>query len=106
MPYLLLAAIAAVPLLLLAWLRERRWNRREYAIRTLLDCADALEAQLQDCRRRMQQLRGMLTILPEEMSADADAALSADAKVQAALKDLLAHRLWIKQHAGDASLRE
>ncbi len=106
MPYLVLVAIAATLLLLLAWLRERHWKRHERAIRTLLDGADALEAQLQDCRQRMQRLRGMLTILPEEMSADANTALSADTKVKAALKDLLAHRLWIKQHAADASLQQ
>ena len=106
MPYLLLAAIAAVALLLWAWVRERRWSRRERGIRALLDGADAFETLLQDCRQRMQRLRGMLTVLPEEMSADADSALSADAKVQAALKDLLAHRLWIKQHAAAASLQE
>jgi uncharacterized coiled-coil protein SlyX len=103
---LLLAAIAAILLLLLLWRRERGWRQRERAIRALLDGADALETQLQDCRQRMQRLRGMLTILPEEMSADADTALSADAKVQAALRDLLAHRLWIKQHAVDASLQQ
>ena len=85
---------------------EIRWRRQQRAVRVLLDGADALEAQLQDCRQRMQRLRGMLTILPEEMSADADVALSADAKVQAALKDVLAHRLWIKQHAADASLQQ
>ena len=104
-PYLLLAALATA-LLLFVWLRQRRWRRHQHAIRALLDGADALEAQLQDCRQRMQRLRGMLSILPEEMSADADGALSADAKVQAALKDVLAHRLWIKQYAADASLQQ
>lgn len=82
--------------------RERRWRRRETAIRALLDGADALEAQLLDCRERMQTLRGMLQDLPEEMIVDADEALTADDKVQAALRDLLQHRLWIKQHAVDA----
>jgi hypothetical protein len=48
----------------------------------------------------------MLIVLPEEMSARADSALQTDAKVQAALKDLLAHRLWIQQHAATASLHE
>ena len=52
----------------------------------------------------MQRLREMLSILPEEMSARADNALDADAKVQAALKDLLAHRLWIQQHAETAPI--
>ena len=54
----------------------------------------------------MQRLRGMLVVLPEEMSAQADNALSADNKVQEALKDLLAHRLWIKHHAADATLQQ
>jgi muconolactone delta-isomerase len=51
----------------------------------------------------MQQLKTMLVALPEEMSADANAALTADDKVAAGLRDLLAHRLWIKQHAASAS---
>lgn len=54
----------------------------------------------------MQHLRDMLTVLPEEMSARADCALRADTKVQAALKDLLAHRMWIQQHAATASSHE
>ena len=54
----------------------------------------------------MQRLRSQLSILPEEMSARADNALSADFKVQAALKDLLAHRLWIQQHAETATIAQ
>jgi chromosome segregation ATPase len=104
--YLFIAASAAAVVLSIVWLRERRWRRHERAIRDLLDGADALEAQLQECRRRMQRLREMLAILPEEMSADANSALSADTKVQAALKDLLGHRLWIKQHALQATPRQ
>jgi hypothetical protein len=104
--YLLIAALASTLLLSFFWLRERRWRRHQAAIVALLDGADALEAQLQQCRQQMQRLRSMLTVLPEEMSADADAALSADNKVQEALKDLLAHRLWIQQNAADASARE
>jgi hypothetical protein len=92
--------------LLAVWLHGRSLHSRQTAIRGLLDGADALEARLQECRERMQHLRDMLTVLPEEMSARADHALQADAKVQAALRDLLAHRLWIQQHAANASLRE
>jgi len=104
--YLLTAALASALVLLFFWLRERSWRRRQLAIRALLDGADALEAQLQECRQHMQRLRGMLAVLPEEMSADADNALRADSKVQEALKDLLGHRLWIQQHAADAGLHE
>ena len=106
MLYLLIFALASTVLLLLVWLRERTWHLRQSAIRALLDGADALEAQLQECRQRMQRLREMITVLPEEMSAQANAALSADGKVQAALRDLLAHRLWIQQHAGAASAQQ
>jgi chromosome segregation ATPase len=105
-PYLLIVALAAAVILAFVGLRELRWHRRERTLRALLDGADALEAQLQECRVRMQRLRGMLAVLPEEMSADAANALSADTKVQAALKDLLAHRLWIQQHASDATQKQ
>src|SRR5215469_6699227 len=104
--YLVIAAACLILASFALWLRDRGLRRHQTAIRALLDGADALETRLQECRERMQHLRDMLTVLPEEMSARANAALSADAKVQAALKDLLAHRLWIQQHAGNASLRE
>jgi len=102
---ILIAAALAVALLVLA-LRQRRVHRRIHAIRRLLDGADALEGQLLACRTRMQQLRTMLVALPEEMSATATVALTADDKVQAGLRDLLAHRLWIKQRAEQATSDE
>lgn len=106
MVYLTIALLAAAALLISIWLRRHQLRTREHVIRGLLDSADALEAQLHECKRRMQCLRGMLSVLPEEMSAQADSALQADAKVKAALKDLLAHRLWIQQHAGTATLQQ
>ena len=106
MSYLLLVALACVVALALAWPRERRLRQRDNAIRALLDGADTLEAQLQECRQRMQSLREMLVVLPEEMSERANTALNADDKVEAALKDLLAHRLWIQQNAATASLEQ
>jgi hypothetical protein len=104
--YVIFASLVAAAILGFVGLRELRWRQRERALRDLLDRADALEAKLQECRVRMQRLRDMLTILPEEMSAEADSALRADTKVQAALKDLLAHRLWIQQHATDATQQQ
>ena len=106
MPYLLLVLLAGALSLLLVWLRDRRLRERENTIRALLDGADALEVQLQECRKRMQTLKEMLVVLPEEMAEGAYTALSADDKVGAALKDLLAHRLWIKQNAGTATLQQ
>jgi len=104
--YLLLIVAAAALSLLVLFMRQRQWRARDLAMRRLLDGADALEAQLLACRSRMQQLKSMLAVLPEEMSADANVALTADDKVQAALRDLLAHRLWIKQHAAEATPAE
>ena len=106
MVYLLIVVFAAALLLLPPWLRTRRLRQRENMIRALLDGADALEARLQECRSRMQSLKEMLVALPEEMSERANTALSADDKVDAALKDLLAHRLWIQQNAATATLQE
>jgi chromosome segregation ATPase len=104
--YVIFASLVAAAILAFIGFRELRWRQRERTLRDLLDGADALEAKLQQCRVRMQRLRDMLTILPEEMSAEADSALRADTKVQAALKDLLAHRLWIQQHATDATQQQ
>ena len=106
MLYLWFIAIASVVVLAFAWLRARRLRQRENLIRALLDGADALEAQLQECRSRMQSLKEMLVALPEEMSERANTALSADDKVDAALKDLLAHRLWIQQNAETATSQQ
>jgi len=103
---LIIAIFVALLVLFAVYLNGRRLHRRERAILALLDGADAFEAQLHECKQRMQRLRDMLTILPQEMSARADQALSADPQVAAALKDLLAHRLWIQQHAQSASRRE
>lgn len=106
MNYLIALIILLVAGLLFAVWRERRWRRRDQALRHLVDGADMLEGQLLDCRERMQTLRAMLVDFPEEMTGDADEALAADHKVQAALRDLLQHRLWIQQHAAVASQQE
>jgi hypothetical protein len=105
-PYLFLVAFAGVIVVLLSLLRDRGLRRRDNAIRALLDGADTLEAQLQECRQRMQALKEMLVALPEEMSERANTALSADDKVEAALRDLLAHRLWIQQNAASATSQQ
>ena len=101
---LLNLAIALVALLGLAlWLRERVVNRRGRALRDLLDGADALEEQLQDYRRRMLSLRQTLTQLPSDMTAPAMASIDPDRQVKTALREVLAHRLWIKQQSGSAT---
>jgi prefoldin subunit 5 len=104
---LLNIAVALVALLGLAlWLRERMLNRRGRALRDLLDGADALEGQLQDYRRRMLSLRQTLAQLPSDMTAPAMASIDPDRQVKTALREILAHRLWIKQHSNSATQRE
>ena len=44
--------------------------------------------------------------MPPAISLSARATLTAEPEVQAALHDLLQHRLWLKQHGADASLEE
>jgi chaperonin cofactor prefoldin len=85
------------------WLRQRSHGRRSGALRELLDSADALEAQLHDYKTRMQGLRSLLTRLPSDMTAPAIASIDPDAQVQTALREVLAHRLWIKRESGSAT---
>jgi hypothetical protein len=99
----LIAAIGIVALLIaIAVRRELAWRRRDLALRQLLDGADALEAQLHDYRSRMRLLRGLIEKLPDDGVARAMSKVDADSQVQTALRDVLAHRLWIKQHAATA----
>jgi len=85
------------------WHRERATRLRAAALRQLLDGADALEARLQDYRARMTRLKGLLHQLPSDMTASAMLRVDTEAQVQSALRDVLAHRLWIKRESGSAS---
>jgi chromosome segregation ATPase len=91
--------------LLSAWLwhRERVARRRGTALRQLLDCADQLEAQIHDYRSRMLRLKSLLTQLPSDMTGSALPGVDTEAQVQSALRDMLAHRLWIKRESLTAS---
>jgi len=97
----LVAAMAAIGIWL--WLRARYWRLRENALRDLLDGADALEAQLEDYKSRMQRLRGMLTKLPSDMTGTAMTTIDPDVQVKNAKRDILAHRLWIQRESSKAT---
>ncbi len=97
----LLAAVAIV-FLTLGWRRLAHRNLQ----RSLVDGADALEVSLQRCRERMGELQKMLGRLPSEMAANANSSLDAGDAFQQALREVLAHRLWIRDHSAAASLRE
>jgi hypothetical protein len=95
------AAMAAIGTWL--WLRARYWRLRENALRDLLDGADALEAQLEDYKSRMQRLRAMLTKLPSDMTAPAMTSIDPDVQVKNAKREILAHRLWIQRESSKAT---
>ncbi|MEO5963594.1 MAG: hypothetical protein ABIO75_08170 [Thermomonas sp.] len=81
--FTLLAAAA----LFLMW-RLRSTNRSRYrAIRELLDAADALETRLRDAREEIEAIAGDQTD-----------------PVRSAMQEILRQRLWLQEHANDASL--
>ena len=84
---LLLALIA--PLAWLAWRRLRSEHPRARAIREVLDAADALEARLRVARGEIEAVAG-----------------DHENPVQGAMRDLLRQRLWLQEHAHDASLQQ
>ena len=102
--YLLIAALLLTPVVMVIWFRERRLAARTRELSSVLDLADALEAELQECRARLREIPALVSHLPPAMSLSAHATLTAEPAVQAALHDLLQHRLWLKQFGADASL--
>jgi hypothetical protein len=102
---ILLACLAvAVAVLVLAGWRERRRRQDAGLLGEILDLADALERELLECRARLREIPALATALPPTESARAT--LTAEPLVQDALRDLLAHRLWLKDHAAAASRQE
>ncbi|SFN05232.1 hypothetical protein SAMN05216289_10394 [Dokdonella immobilis] len=104
--YLLIAALLLAPIPIFVWIRERRLGARTRELRSVLDHADALEHELQECRARLREIPPLVSRLPPAISLSAHATLTAEPEVQAALHDLLQHRLWLKQFGADASLAE
>ena len=102
--YLLIAAILLAPVPIVIWLRERHLAARTRELRSVLDHADALESELQECRARLREIPALVSHLPPSISLSAHATLTAEPEVQAALHDLLQHRLWLRQFGADASL--
>jgi hypothetical protein len=101
---LIIALSVLTPIILFIWWRERRWSARTKALRTILDRADELESDLQECRIRLREIPSLINHLPPSHTLSARATLTAEPQVQAALHDLLQHRLWLRDHAADASL--
>jgi hypothetical protein len=99
---LLLALAAALPYL---WWR-RRLVARQNSLRRLLDLADAMEALLDRSQERMSALHGLVNRVPNDIAAVALNSLESTPPIREAKRDVLQHRLWIKQHGADASLDE
>jgi hypothetical protein len=97
-----IAAVGAAALVV----RERRMRRRPRLLGEIMDEADALERELHECRSRLREIPALVTSLPPSAQLSARATLVAEPQVQAALRDLLSHRLWLREHGTTATLAE
>jgi hypothetical protein len=104
--YVLGTIVAATLILAGLWLRERELRRRPALLAAIMDEADALETELQECRARLREIPALVATLPPSAQLSARATLVAEPQVQAALRDLLSHRLWLKEHADTAAIHE
>ncbi len=105
----LLSALGLLALGLLWFLfrRERDQRERTRTLAQILDLADALERELRECRERLREVPALTKPLAGGDSAlSAQATLIAEPQVQDALRDLLAHRLWLRERGADATLAE
>ena len=80
-------AALAVGALLLLWRLRRPGSRRHRAIRELLDAADALETRLRAAREEIEAVAG-----------------DQQDPVLGAMQEILRQRLWLQEHADDASV--
>lgn len=108
-PYFLLALVTVLAIAALAlWIYDRRVRRRTRLLLGILDLADDLERSLRECRSRLHTVQPIIAHAPPTASNPSPVLTThiAEPQIQAALRDLLAHRLWLKAHAADASLDE
>ncbi len=106
---IVIACMAALALAALVYFvrRERRLSRRRDLLGQILDLADALERELLECRARLREVPALAATRPSPSDQlSARATLAAEPLVQEALRDLLAHRLWLKQNGDHASEAE
>ena len=96
------ALVAVVACGVVVWLLVRQM-RHQRALRTLYLEADGLEHDLKECRSRLQRAHASMSIGPNERAAGETEARHV---VDAALRELLAHRLWLRDEAGYANQRD
>lgn len=72
-------------------------------MRALLEGADQLETDIKKCRSLLARAHAAVAVAPQVPAAG-----SADAQgaIDQALRSLLAHRLWIRDHAPQATQAE
>lgn len=98
-----LAGVCAILAILVIALVAHRQTRRRRALRALYKGADALEHDLKECRTRLQHAHASMNVAPGVPAAGETDASTA---INAALRELLAHRLWLRDHAADANQHE
>ncbi len=96
---LLVVIVLAVIVLLRYW----HGHRREQLMLRLLRGADALEGDIKQCRVRLAQAHAAVAVTPGLPSAGSATAKDA---IDSALRDLLQHRMWIRDKAPSASREE
>lgn len=84
-------------------LRRRRLRRRNVALHHMLDDADQLESDLRECRQRLDRAHAVMSVAPDVPVAGESHARQA---VDAGLRSLLEHRLWIRDRSPSASQKE
>lgn len=90
---------------LAAWMivQRRRQGRRVRTMQQLVDLADRLEADLRNCRSGLEQAHAVMAANPDlPGSSEQDARHAVDAGLQA----LLRQRIWIRDHAAQATQPE
>ena len=98
-----LAGLGVIVALLAVVVFMRLQARRRRALRALYSGADALEHDLKECRARLERAHASMNVAPGVPAAgEADARTAVDA----ALRELLEHRLWLRDQADEANQHE
>lgn len=98
-----LAGLGVIIALVSVMVFMRGQAKRMRALGALYRGADALEHDLKECRARLERAHASMNVAPGVPAAgEADARTA----VGAALRELLEHRLWLRDQAADAGQRE
>jgi hypothetical protein len=98
-----LAGLGVIAALLAVIVFMRLQARRRRALRALYRGADALEHDLKECRARLERAHASMNVAP---GVPAAGEVDARTAVDAALRELLEHRLWLRDQADDANQHE